>query len=177
MHPEWLTDHLCARPPLHSDEPAYLDLFLNPEVGAWLRPEPLPAFTISQVREMLRDDIRHWKMHPFGPWALIGRESGALVGRGGLQSTVVKGEPVVELPWTIAPDRWGGGLATEAAQAAVEWALSLELDEVVAMTLPDNCASRRVAEKAGLLLAGEIEHAGLAHVLYRLPLTELLPVR
>jgi [ribosomal protein S5]-alanine N-acetyltransferase len=148
-------------------------LLLNQEVGAWLRPQPLPAFTTSQVREMLRDDIRHWQMYPFGPWVLIDRESGALVGRGGLQSTVVEGEPVVELPWTIAPDRWSSGLATEAARAAIEWARSLELGEVVTMTLPENRASRRVAEKAGLRFAGEIEYRGLTHVLYRLPLTKV----
>ncbi len=74
----------------------------------------------------------------------------------------------MELPWVIEPDRQGGGLATEAALATIEWARSLGLREVVAMTTPGNLASRRVAEKAGLRLSGEIEHTGIAHVLYRL---------
>ena len=44
---------------------------------------------------------------------------------------------------------------------------------MIALALPGNGASRRVAEKAGMELAGEVEHAGLAHVLYRLRLALL----
>ena len=117
---------------------------------------------------MLREDLRHWTEDSFGPWALIDRKDGSFVGRGGLRRTVIEGEPVVELLWTIEPGRWGMGLATEAAFAAIDWAKSLGLHEVVAMTLPYNRASRRVAEKAALQFSGEIEHAGLVHVLYRL---------
>jgi hypothetical protein len=43
----------------------------------------------------------------------------------------------------------------------------LELDEVVAMILPINAASRRVAEKIGMEPAGEVEHAGFDHLLLR----------
>jgi RimJ/RimL family protein N-acetyltransferase len=93
------------------------------------------------------------------------------LGRGGLQCTAVEGEPMVELPWVIEPDREGEGLATEAALAAIEWARSLALGEVVAMTTPGNLASRRVAEKAGLRPSCEIEHVGIAHFLYRLSLS------
>jgi RimJ/RimL family protein N-acetyltransferase len=35
------------------------------------------------------------------------------------------------------------------------------------MILPINAASLRVAEKIGLERAGEVEHAGLDHVLFR----------
>ncbi len=62
MSPECLTDRLRARPPQPSDEPGYLALFLDPEVSAWLRPDPLPPFSATDVRDMLRDDIRHWEL-------------------------------------------------------------------------------------------------------------------
>ena len=42
----------------------------------------------------------------------------------------------------------------------------LGLDRVVAFTLPDNVASRRVMAKAGFIYGRDIEHAGLPHVLY-----------
>ena len=35
------------------------------------------------------------------------------------------------------------------------------------MTLPDNVASRRVMEKIGLRFDRDVNHRGLAHVLYR----------
>jgi hypothetical protein len=40
----------------------------------------------------------------------------------------------------------------------------------VALTLPANFASRRVIERAGLGFSGEVEHAGMTHLLYRLAL-------
>ena len=61
----------------------------------------------------------------------------------------------------------GSGPATELAQASVDVAFDeLGLREVVAFTLPDNVASRRVMEKAGLRYEREIVHVGLPHVLY-----------
>ncbi len=141
MNPEGLTARLRVRSPVQSDEPAYLALFLKPAVSVRLRPRPLPAFTTSQLGEILSEDIDHWDEHGFGPWALLDRKSGSFVGRGGLQCTAVEGEPMVELPWAIEPDRQGEGLATEAALAAIEWARSLPLGEVVAMTTPGNLAS------------------------------------
>jgi ribosomal-protein-alanine N-acetyltransferase len=44
----------------------------------------------------------------------------------------------------------------------------LELDDVVAYTVPANAASRAVMEKLGMVYEGDIVHAGLPHVLYRL---------
>jgi RimJ/RimL family protein N-acetyltransferase len=165
-----LTERLSVRPPESGDEAAYAELFRRPPVEVWLRPPPLSPFKISEIEEMLREDIRHWEEFGFGPWALIERGSGSFVGRGGLRMTAVAGEQAVELAWTVDPDSQGRGLATEAALAALEWARTLGIEEVIALTLPGNHASRRVAEKAGLRAAGEVEYAGLTHVLYRLAL-------
>jgi RimJ/RimL family protein N-acetyltransferase len=161
---------LSLRPPLPSDGAAYLALFQRPEIVAWLRPEPLPPFTDSEIREMLAEDVRHWGDFGYGPWALIEKSSDSFVGRAGLRRTAVEGEPAVELAWTVDPDRQGEGLATEAALAAVDLAARRAIDEVVALALPANRASCRVAERAGLQRSGEVEHAGLVHVLYRLRL-------
>ena len=92
-----------------------------------------------------------------------------MVGRGGLQYTDAIGGFAVEAAWTIAPERWGEGLATELAVASVAVAFDvLELDELIAITLPDNLASRRVMEKAGFAYDRPIERDGLdRHVLYR----------
>ena len=93
---------------------------------------------------------------------------GRPVGRGGLQYTFTAGLHDVEAGWAIVPERWGQGLATELARACVEVAFEqLGLREIVAFTLPDNIASRRVMEKAGFEYERDIVHVGLAHVLYR----------
>lgn len=122
-----------------------------------------------EVADWLEDALAHWREHRFGLWLLRDRATGAMVGRGGLQHTAVDGHDEVEIAWAIVPERWGEGLATELARNAVEIGFGrLGLQQLVVLTLPDNLASRRVAEKAGFALAGETEHAGLAHVLYRL---------
>lgn len=164
------TERLIGRRPGEVDRESYQRLFLAKEVADFVRPAPLQPFTNAEVGAVLARDERHWVTLGYGPWALRDVASGAFVGRGGLAWTDRVGEPSVELPWAIVPGRWGEGLATEAARAAVATARQLGLAEVVSFTLEDNHASRRVMEKAGLAYAGRIDHAGLRHVLYRLAL-------
>jgi RimJ/RimL family protein N-acetyltransferase len=55
------------------------------------------------------------------------------------------------------------------ARAAIDVAFDdLRLGEIVAFTLPNNVASRRVMEKTGFTYERQIVHVGLPHVLYRL---------
>jgi RimJ/RimL family protein N-acetyltransferase len=164
------TDYLRLRPPAAADLDAYEALFRRPEVENWLRPPPLEPFTAAEAREMLHADIGHWRELEYGPWALVEKDGGGFAGRVGLHRTTVEGEPETELAWTTEPSCQGRGYATEAAREALDLARAVGLDEVVAMALPDNAASRRVAEKIGMRESGEISHAGLPHVLYRLTL-------
>ena len=86
--------------------------------------------------------------------------------------------PAVEIGWRLSREAWGHGYAREAASAAAEFAFKeLDLDEIVAITIPDNTASRRVMERIGMRhdAQGDFEHPRIAaghpkrrHVLYRL---------
>ena len=51
--------------------------------------------------------------------------------------------------------------------AACHQARELGLEQVVALVLPANAPSRRVAEKTGFEQDGEVIHAGLPHLLFR----------
>jgi RimJ/RimL family protein N-acetyltransferase len=164
------TGQLLLRPPVAEDEAGYLELFRKPEVEARLRPPPLAPFTSSELTQMLSDDVDHWQRSGFGPWALLETAGGAFVGRVGLRWTAVAGAAAVELAWTVDPDRQGRGFATEAAAAALELGRSEQIEEVVALVEAGNAASRRVAEKIGMGQEGEVEHAGLPHLVYKLRL-------
>jgi ribosomal-protein-alanine N-acetyltransferase len=130
----------------------------------WPRGE-LP--TVEDVAAGIAAKIDHWERYGFGLWLVRDRDTGAMVGRGGLQYTYAAGLNEVEVAWAIVPERWGEGLATELAGAAIEVAFDvLELPWIVALTLPDNLASRRVMEKTGFTYQRQIEYAGLPHVLY-----------
>ena len=80
-------------------------------------------------------------------------------------------------PW-LPRAAWGHGYASEAAAAAAAFALDvLQVDELVAITVPGNEASRRVMTRIGMAHdeAGDFAHPAIAadhpfsrHVLYRL---------
>ena len=155
------------RPPTREDRAAYHAHFTHPDVERWLRPSPLPPFDPKVLDELDEGYCSHWDDHGFGPWVLVEKESGEFAGRGGLAWTSVEGAAQVELPWSIEPRLHGQGLGTEAATAAVEWARELRFEEVVALILPTNVASQRVAEKCGFEQDREVIHAGLTHLLFR----------
>ena len=147
--------------------PEQLRLLLDPRVSATLWPRAQPP-TELDVLDGLAAKVEHWNRHGFGMWLLRDRDTAEMVGRGGLQYTYTAGLNDVEAGWAIIPERWGQGLATELAHACVDVAFQqLALLEIVAFTLPDNLASRRVMEKSGFAYEREIVHAGLPHVLYR----------
>jgi ribosomal-protein-alanine N-acetyltransferase len=147
--------------------PELTRLLGDPRVARTVFADGLPLAEPA-VLEGIRDKIAHWERHGFGPWLLRDRSTGEMVGRGGLQHTFVAGADEVEAGWAIIPQRWGQGLATELALASVALAFDdLRLEQIVAYTLPDNAASRRVMQKAGFAYEAEIVHKGLDHVLYR----------
>jgi RimJ/RimL family protein N-acetyltransferase len=160
---------LQLRKPQPGDLDGYRALFLDRGVERWLRPAPHPSFSEADVFARLSEDSWHWDEHGFGPWVLIERESREMVGRAGLKWQTVGRAREVELAWAVRSDRWGRGYATEAARAAIEWAPELGIGELVALIMEDNSASRRVAEKLGMKEAGITLHAGLEHLIYRLP--------
>jgi RimJ/RimL family protein N-acetyltransferase len=161
------TQRLLARKPTLDDRALYHAHFSKPQIESWLRPSPLPPFTAQVLDELVNGDCIHWQDHGFGPWVLIEKKTGAFAGRGGLAWTSVEGSVQVELPWSIEPNLHGQGLATEAATAACDWARDLGFDRVIALTLPSNLASQRVAEKAGFEQNGRVIHAGLPHLLFQ----------
>jgi RimJ/RimL family protein N-acetyltransferase len=161
---EVLTDRMVLRRPVPADLDELAALLGDPRVGRWLGGVADRARTST----MLARWIAHWDAHGFGLWSARDRQTGALVGRGGLLATIVGGGGAIEAGWAIAPERWGEGLATELGAASIQVAeRDLRLRELVSFTLPDNLASRRVMEKLGFTFAGDVTHAGLPHVLYR----------
>jgi ribosomal-protein-alanine N-acetyltransferase len=157
---------VCERIQLEQ-APEHLRLLLDPRVSATLWPRrELPSE--ADVLDGLLAKVEHWERHGFGMWLLRDRQTGEMIGRGGLQYTYTAGLNDVEAGWAVVPERWGQGFATELAQASVEVAFEqLDLLEIIAFALPTNIASRRVMEKAGFEFERDIVHAGLPHVLYR----------
>jgi RimJ/RimL family protein N-acetyltransferase len=141
-------------------------LLLDPRIVRTLWPREEPP-TEEDVAAGTAAKVEHWERYGFGLWLVRDRETGAMVGRGGLQYTYAPGLNEVEAAWAIVPERWGEGLATELAGAAIDVAFdALDLPWIVALALPHNAASRRVMEKTGFTYQRHIDYFGLPHVLY-----------
>jgi len=78
-----------------------------------------------------------------------------------------------ELGYMIRRDMWGQGLASEIAQALVRWHREHNDTEppmrLLAYAVQENLPSRRVLEKAGLVLTGCADHNGRECAVYELP--------
>lgn len=89
---------------------------------------------------------------PFGPYAVVlGKE---LVGSAGFVGPPDE-SGTVEIGYEVAPAHRRRGYASEVATALVAWALEQpDIRRVIASPAPDNVASVRVLEQAGLERAG-----------------------
>jgi ribosomal-protein-alanine N-acetyltransferase len=157
---------LELRPISPEDGDVLCDIVAHPEVWEWLIPkgDAGPAAR-AQCHAWARRDAAHWALHGFGKWLVF--EDERPVGRGGLGVTFLDGRPEVEIGWAVERSQWGRGIATRIAREALEEAARLGLHGVVAFSRPENHASVRVIEKAGMRFEREVTHAGWPHVLYR----------
>ena len=149
----------------------FFDLYSRWEVMRWLGRPPRRA--IADLAEA-RERLGRWQERqagltaPHGRWALVLRTGPAQqppaqqppaqqpppgpVGTILLlpldDATGPAGE--VEIGWHLHPDYQGRGLATEAARALLSAAARAGRERVLALTDPDNAASRAVAGRLGL---------------------------
>lgn len=144
------TQRLTLRPFVLTDLDAHSQLLTDPQVTQYLPRGPFPANEVREISSrILHHFIDHWEQHGFGVWAVVHAESGALIGQCGLNH--LKEAPEIEVLYLLGRAFWGVGLATEAAQAAVDYGFDvLRLHRIVGLTMPENVASQRVLEKIGL---------------------------
>lgn len=121
-----------------------------------------------------------FEQHGFGLWAVEIPRIAPFIGFVGLAIPRFEAHftPCVEIGWRIAPAFWNRGVATEAAAAVLKCGFAtLQLEEIVSFTVPQNIASRRVMEKIGMTHdeRDDFDHPSLPdghplrqHVLYRI---------
>ena len=159
------TERLELRPFTLGDAPTIHPVYSDPEVMEHVGNGPVEDLGATEA--MLREYIAHQDANGFSFWAVIERDSGAVIGDAGLFLLDGRG-PEVELGYTLARESWGRGYATEAARALLAAGFDdFGLDEVVAVADPANTASTRVLEKIGMRRVGMRQAYGRPHALYR----------
>lgn len=149
------TQRLIVRPWADEDEEPFCALCADPLVmryvgdGAGWSPE--------KARQFIADAVADQRQHGYCRWPLILKDTDAFAGFCGF----APGEAGAEIGWRLASQYWGRGLATEAARAVFRYGAEvLGFERITATIQSGNDASRRVAEKLGMTLAGQMERNG-----------------
>jgi len=148
------TKRLLLRRQMIEDLDDLWALYCNPEITKYIPDAP-------RSREEAREELEwHMNGHPrfpeLGLWATIHKETGKFIGRCGLLPWTIDGQSEVEVAYTIAQEYWGQGLATEAAQAILNYGFEhLSLSRLISLIDSENIASQKVAEKIGMAFEKE----------------------
>lgn len=151
------TPRLVLRPFVAADAPVLVRELSDAAVARETLniPHPYPP---ERAQEFLDGIPKRFAAGRSIVWAITLREGGALVGAVGLE--LVRAHHRAELGYWIAKSRWGQGIATEAARAAVQHGFTaLGLHRIEAHHYPENPASGAVMRKLGMQHEGRLRAA------------------
>jgi ribosomal-protein-alanine N-acetyltransferase len=181
------TDRLVLRDLTLADLDGLSRLYADPDVRRFF---PEGTLTRDETLEELEWIIDvYYRRYGYGLWATVDRSSGEMLGRCGLlpwkivdpttsrlELTGPDEDPSdddryeVEVAYLLAKERWGHGLATEAARAIVDLAFrTLDVPRLICLVDPENRASLEVAGHAGFALDGDVAIDGDVFPLLTLP--------
>ncbi|HMH68325.1 MAG TPA: GNAT family N-acetyltransferase [Pinirhizobacter sp.] len=135
----------------------YAAMLADPESTRWVGDgQPLDRMNAWRSMAML---LGHWTLRDCGMWAMELKDTGQFVGRAGLMCP--EGWPDLELGWMLKPEFRHHGYATEAGEAALQFAFNqMHVQRVISLVRIGNEASDHVAERLGGELVDNIEFLG-----------------
>lgn len=178
--PTLTTERLILRPFTPQDVDGLSTVFDDLE-AMWdvLSIPGMPKRPREVAARRIADSAQGWDKHDAGFWAFTLRgdslgEAGRIVGYGGFVNpekaeTAGGGDVVLEVGWGIHPAFQRRGLAREAMAPVLEYAFGERgCTRLVAITDPENHASRSLTERLGFTFGEEIRAYGTVQVRYQL---------
>ena len=132
-------------------------------------PETKP---FDEYRAFITQRLGLWLSDRFHMWAM--RLHGSDEFLGWVMLKPIRDTPHVEVGYRMPQSSWGKGYATEATRAVLDYGFNtVGLDEITAVTHPDNAASQHVLTKCGLKRDGTLNYNGGGEIpFFRLPRTD-----
>lgn len=174
-HPSWVletarlgfrrispSDHAALRPILGDAQTMY----------AWEY-----GFDDAQIAQFIQRCLARYQNDGYAYFAAIDKATGALAGLMGPLNEDIDGDIQLGLGYILAKDYWGRGYAAEGAGGWLGYAFhTLGAARVIASIRPENTASRRVAERLGLRVAGQhvkrVNGKEMLHLVYAIDKTK-----
>jgi len=164
------THRLYFRPITLEDYDAWLPFYQNPKsTEYWLGQAKIPEIA---CREDLNRSLYRYKHKLGGKYALILRETGQLIGQCGLLLQEVDGIQELEIGYSILPQYWKQGFATEAARACKQYAIDNKLcNSLISIIQVDNIGSQKVALNNGMQIEKTTTYHNNTVYIFRVILT------
>ena len=138
------TTRLTLRPPQASDFERFAEHLADEPAARYIGGQQSRAAAWRRFLQM----PGAWSVQGFGMFSILDTASGRWLGQIGPWKP--EGWPGNEIGWSLHPDAWGQGIATEAGIAAIDWAFdTLGWDRIIHCIHPDNAASQRLAARFG----------------------------
>lgn len=141
-----------------SDFEASCWLWGNDEVTRYIGGRPS---TPEEVWSRLLRYAGHWDLLGYGYFAVVEKQSGAMVGEFGLADFHRSIDPPLTDPeagWVLHPDHHGKGFAAEALTALLAWADARKMTRTCCLIDPENRPSLRLAQRLGYVEENTISY-------------------
>lgn len=141
------TQRLAVRQLSLQELPALTEILSDPEV---MKYSVRGVCDEAATRKFIDWCLACYSSDGMGPWALLEKASGELIGFCGVGPELVDDVEEINLGYRLARRFWNQGLATEAAKGVMQYAFDQKhCESVVVIIEPEHTASVRVTEKVG----------------------------
>lgn len=147
------SERLAARHYEPGDAPEMFEIYREPDIFRWLGGGS-PFTNVAEAETAIARQIeRDSTGSPLGRWGIVIRETGQLIGT--VLVLPLEETPEIEIGYMLGKPHWGHGYATEICRAAIDYGFrNLDVDHLCGVVFPENIASQRVLEKAGMTYRG-----------------------
>lgn len=122
---------------------------------------------LAMAERWIRRQLIRYERNGLGMLAVRHKESNKLIGLGGIVRRLVQGEREYEIAYSVIPQYWGNGYATEIATTMKHYGKAhIQTKRFVSRIATNNIASAKVALKNGMRLLRSTTIDGMAVDIY-----------
>ena len=141
------SERIIFKPLKHSDTLSWENFYHNNPLLPFLnfKLDEAPFF---MAKRWIDCQLDRYVRKRFGHLALLHKHTGTFIGQAGLILRDIEDKAQVEVAYSILPDKWGNGFATEASSRLIQFAFEHKItDRLISIIHVENIASQRVALK------------------------------
>jgi ribosomal-protein-alanine N-acetyltransferase len=148
------SDRLFARLYRDDDANAMFENYRDPDVWRWMGGGAAHSSATESLQHIRRYNERSAAEDPWGIWAVEVKKTAEMIGT--VLVSPLESGPEIEVGYYFGKRYWGFGYATEITRAAIRYGFGVgALNQICGVVFPENIASQRVLEKAGMTYQGQ----------------------